>query len=1279
VQTFMKHQIVSGLKGSKLPGWKMVDAARYALVAMAAVCGLGFFTQAADAQVPAVVASSQINLTPSGGLESGMSVVDSCGDVYLNESGGPVVEIQAGTGVQTILSANTNGYNNGTGIAIDSTKSNLYFPTDNQWYSSQFSTVPITNCTPGGISTFAASALGGTASLFSYYYGTASNIAVDGYGDVFFTVTADGTGDIGEIPCSTAPATACTVPPTGTAVLALSGFSDAITSLAADSTGNLYFTDGGANVYELKAPYTGTPVTIGSNFVDPVGLSFDPQGNLYVADANGYALASSSNNYTIQNPTASILYEIPSEAGALNTADQFEVVNNIGLSNEVAVDASQHIYITNGTDDLLEEVIGGVTLPATDLGSSSASTPINYVFNTSVTPAAINLVTGTATSTLFANAGNGCAAGTAYTAGQSCSVNLTYTPSAGGLQTGAVILANASGTAINTAAVSAIGDAVVVTVDPGTVTPFTGAFKTPEGAAIDSQGNIYVADAGNNTITEFVSGSTTGTVIATGTLTLSGPSAVAVDDIGDIFISDTGNNRIVEVQVVNGVLTPASATALSITVTSPAGLAFDGLGNFYIANAGSNQLLYVPNYNGALNTSAVQAYGSGFSGPLAVAVDLNRNVYVADTGNNAVEELPGPIGSQAQVKVLTGLNDPTALTTDASGSLYVVNAGSESIEKYPSLSGSLGAGQLVGGTIAAPYGVTIDSNGNLYATDNVNAVVDEIARVQTTLPFGSWNVSSTSTPLTATVSDAGNLQLTFPSPSYSTSGSTMAGYSVTSDGCGSAGTVAPGGSCDITATFTPPAIELNAEETLTLLGNGQNGTSTIGLLGTGANISPSTLTLALTSPAAGSTLTSGESVTFTATVGTGSNTASPGGSVTFNVNGTQAGTSTVTNDVATITLPNGLPGGTVVISATYGGDEINYSGSSASITEMVVALPDTLTLVVDSPYTNPSSANDNSANATGPSVPLVATLVPSSSVIPSGTVSFYSGTAASSTLLGTAPIVGGSGGTFTATLNENSLRAGTTNVVENNSTLTTYSVFAVYSGNASYGPSTSNTAALTVVAPPVTPPACATASPATCDSNTTGATFSITPASPSLTVTSSASGQGSGSVVLTINSYGGWVGVLNFTCTNLPAYATCAPYPGDPTLGVASTAATTVAPTTVQFIINTNVQPLPPTASGFYWWLSGICGLVLLLTRRRLKRFGMGGVGTALALALLMVASLGGAVGCGSATPHDLTPAGTSNVMVTVSAAQLVPSTTDQAVELPDSNVGSFTIALTVQ
>ena len=1221
---------------------------------MALMWGAVLCSQHLSAQAPAVVASSQINLTSTGTVQSGRAVVDSCGNVYVNENNGPVVQFQAGTGKQTIVSANTNGYNNGPGLAIDSTKTHLYFPLASQWYSNEFSVVTLTDCTPGGPTTFGP----GYTGAFNYaYLGTANNIAVDGYGDVFFTVTSGGTGDIGEIPCTTSPTTACTAPPTGNPSLALSGWPNAVTSLAADSSGNVYFTDGTPNVYQLKSPYTSAPVAIGSGFAAPVGVSFDPQGNLYIADSQ-----------------KSIVYEIPLEGSVLNPSDQFQMVN-VSLVNQVAVDASQNIYVANYSGDLLEEKIGSAALPSIALGQASATVPVNYVFNSSVTPAAIKVNTGAAASVPFSNSGTGCAAGTTYTVGQSCSVSITFTPSAVGLQAGVVVLADASGAAINSFNLSGVGLGAAATVDPGTVTQLGTAFKTPEGATIDSLGNLYVADAGSNTITEFAAGSTTGTPISTGSIALNAPGGVAVDAAGDLYIADTGNNRIVEIPVVKGVLSGANSLALNVELKSPGGIAFDGAGNLYIADSGNNRLLFVSNYNGALNFAAPQAFGTGLSAPSAVAIDPTGNVFVADSGNNGVVEFTAPLSSQAQVKVVTGLSSPSSLATDASGSLYVVDKGDASVFKYPNSGGTLGAKSLVGIGVDSPYGLTIDGRGNLYITDNVNGVVDQIARVQTALQFGGWNVGATSTPLTASVANSGNQLLTLPSPSYTASGSITAGFSVTNDGCGTAGAVAPGASCAITVTFAPQVSELDAEEDLSLVSNSATGTPTIALIGTGAHITPSTLTLVLTSPASGTPLSVGVPVTFTATIGTGSNSTAPGGTIKFFVNGTQVASSKVVNAAATLSLPNGLPTGqAVLIDAVYSGDSINFSGGTASLTESVAALPTTLALTLVAPYTNPASANDSSANAQGPSIPLIATLGFNGQIIPGGTVNFYSGSTANPTLIGIASVLA-SGGGFQATLNTTALRAGTTNVVENNSFLTNYSIFAVYSGDTSYGPSTSNSTSVSIVAPPT----CAVANPATCTTSTTGATFNISPVSPSITATSSVpGGQASGSTVLTVTSFGGWSGALNFTCSNLPAYATCSPYPGAPQVN-ASTAAAPSALTQVQFIINTNVPPIVPTASSMSWWVSGLLGFALLGVRRRMKQFGLTNLCMLVGTGLLMVASIGGLIGCGNGGTTFVTPAGTTNVTVTVHAAQLDPTKTDGSLQASDTNTGSFQIALTVK
>ncbi len=1022
-------------------------------------------------------------------------------------------------------------------------------------------------------------------------------------------------------------------------------------------------------MYELKAPYTTAPTVaapFATNFNSVVGLSIDQQGNLYVADGG-----------------ASLVYKIPNEKTGLNPADQYAIAS-VGAVYKAALDAFDNLYLVNYYPGAVKVQIGSGAAPATPVGSTSGSFGINYVFNAAVTPTAISAVTGTSPSTTFSLGTGGCAVGTTYKALATCTVNATFTPSAVGEQTGAILFTSSAGTVVTD--VSGVGQGSAITIDPGTVVPTTTTLTAPNGVAVDNLGNVYVTDSTANTLTEFAAGSNgVGTVVSTGKVTLKAPSAVAVDNVGDIFIANTGASQVVEIPVVNGVLTNASTAALPLALTNPEGVATDGVGNLYIADTGDNNLLFVPNISGTLEPAAASSYGATLNGPSAVTVDSSNNVYVSEAGNEDLLEFTAPLGSAAPIKVASGFNGPTSLATDASGSVYVVDSGSASIIRYANVGGNLGAHTLVGSTLTNPTGVAVDAAGNLYATDKTDAIVAEIQRVTTALEFGGWNVGSTSTAFTGTVSNSGNESLIFKSPSYTATGDTTAGFTVTTDGC--AGTTdLPGGSCDMTATFTPPASELNAQENLVFASNAQNGAPTLELVGTGAQTIASTLTLVLTSPAGATTLNAGQPVTFTATAVTAGNVPVPGGTVKFYVNGTQVGSIATASGAAVLSLPNGLPSGTaVVVSAVYGGTVVGgtqyYSGSTTQITEDVIALPDTLNLTLTPEWNNPNSANDVTANPAGPIVPLTATVVPSSTTIPTGSVTFYAGT----NVLGVKQVLPLATGGYGAILDTTALRAGTTTQVEDGSYITNYTITATYSGDNTYYPANSNSASIAIVAGPPTLPTCATATPATCNGNTTGAFYTITPTNPTITATTTtASGPSSGSTTLSLISYGGYYGTLNFTCSGLPAYAQCAPYPGFPVV-TPSTPAGNVVPATVDFIINTNVAPIVPTGSSMVWWFSGAAGFALLLLRRRVQRMGYPRGGQLFTLAgalLLCVGSVIGLGGCGSSGYSFITPAGSSTITVKVSSAQLNPAlqtSTPGATFLPDPNPTTFQITLVVK
>jgi len=205
----------------------------------------------------------------------------------------------------------------------------------------------------------------------------------------------------------------------------------------------------------------------------------------------------------------------------------------------------------------------------------------------------------------------------------------------------------------------------------------------PEGVAVDSAGNVYIADSGNNVIRKVSNGvittfagngygaGTYNNVTATGTCGSGDdgtatsaefcfPEAVAVDGAGNVYISDT-NNYVVRV-VSNGMIATfagngmdfgyfnAGGPATSNPIGWPMGLAVDASGSVYIVNNYDNEIHKVS--NGLITTIAGPGPdGGGYSGdggpatsaefdqPMGVAVDASGNVYIGDTGNNVVRLL----------------------------------------------------------------------------------------------------------------------------------------------------------------------------------------------------------------------------------------------------------------------------------------------------------------------------------------------------------------------------------------------------------------------------------------------------------------------------------------------------------------------------------------------------------------------------------------------------------------------------------------------------------------
>jgi sugar lactone lactonase YvrE len=814
-------------------------------------------------------------------------------------------------------------------------------------------------------------------------------------------------------------------------------------------------------------------------------------------------------------------------------------------------------------------------------------------------------------------------------------VNLSYKATLPGVQTGAVELTDANGNALATGYLSGVGQGGGLTIDPGTTAGIGTGLQKPAGIAIDTAGNVYIADATANAVLEFASGSTTSVSLGTG---LSAPTGVAVDGAGNVFIADTGNNRVVEVPVVNGALSNTAQTcvagaasstpacALTLVLSGPSGLAIDSTGNLYIADTGDNQIVQLVNHGGTFDTSLTQDFGSQLNGPLDVAVDAAGDIYIADSGNGQIVEIAQ--GSSGQALVAVGLSNPSALALDASGSLIVVDQGNARVLRIPNENGSLNPnGEVeVGFGIAAPYGATLDGVGNLYVTDSTNAAAYSIARTQGALAFGDWSLGATSGTLSGSVENSGNQSVTFSSPLYVATGNT-GDFSVQSPStaCAASASLAVGTSCTISATFAPAALGARSE-TLALASNAANSAAwSVVLSGTGASGTATTTALALTSPSSGSPFY-GEAIMVSATVAASSGTGTPAGSVSFLVDGSAQPAVALSGGVATLSLPDGLAGGAHTIAASYSGSA-TFSGSVAASLPITVTLaPTTTTLVVITPYTNPPSG------LTASSITISATVASTGQGIPTGTLTFSNG----ATVLSTQPVTPQAGGTFGATFAA-SLPAGT------------YTITVSYSGDSNYLTSASSTSAvLTIVSAPVS---------------------AIVPAATTVTASAASPGE----LNLTVNSYGGWYGIVDFQCSGLPAYATCTSIPG---FAVASPSPTSV--TQVQLLFKVNVPPTVPTASLLLTFGGGAFGMLFMGFRRRK------GVRNRVMLRVGMLMLLAGALqiipACGSSSSSSqyVTPSGTSTVTVTAIPAQYVSGTTQGATQPPDP-AQTFQVQLTVQ
>jgi sugar lactone lactonase YvrE len=278
-------------------------------------------------------------------------------------------------------------------------------------------------------------------------------------------------------------------------------------------------------------------------------------------------------------------------------------------------------------------------------------------------------------------------------------------------------------------------------------------FSGPSGVAVDSSGNVYVADRGNHKIRKIAPSGTVTTLAGSGVAggadgrgtaaSFRFPTGVAVDASGNVYVTEQsywayagGSDADIRRITPDGEVT--TVAALGQLVMTEAGLAVDTSGNLYVADAGDiadggrGKILKIAP-DGVVTILAGSGTTNPVSNPLGLAVGSLEGLYVADAETGYVTKLEP--GGSSEV-LARNLNIPAGVTVDGSGNVYVAEPGSHAIRKVApdgtvtTVAGTGLAGDSDGpGTEASfnfPTGVALDRSGNLYVADRDNNRIRKI-------------------------------------------------------------------------------------------------------------------------------------------------------------------------------------------------------------------------------------------------------------------------------------------------------------------------------------------------------------------------------------------------------------------------------------------------------------------------------------------------------------------------------------------------------------------------
>ena len=595
-------------------------------------------------------------------------------------------------------------------------------------------------------------------------------IAVDSAGNIYFTdrdadvirkisvngtiSTFAGTGTIGSAGDGGPAANALLSGPTG---------------LTFDSAGNLYIADTGNNKIRRISP-DGTITTVAgtgefgytgnggsardAQLSGPEGVAVDAAGTIYIADTFNNLIRRITPDGIINNFAGN---GFPGYSGDNGPAE----ASAIFLPTDVALDRQGNLYIADLGTIRVRKVTSGII--STIAGSSKSTEPLDGA------PAVAVRLTGPTGVAVDSNGNVYFAEGSI---GSGSGRNLgdfkiwKVTPDG--------IISTAAGNGLNS-----------FSGDNGTAA--RAQVNGPAGLALDAAGNLYFADTANNRVRKISPDGSIVTVAGIGTAAFAGdfgpaasaalnaPMGVALDPDGNLYIADTGNNRVRFINAAGMIYTVAGngnaaffgdgAVAYNASLHAPQSVAVDTAYNLYIADTQDHRIRKV-GVDGIIDTIVGRGQGFGGDGgpsslallnlPSSITLDAAGNMYIADQGNNRIRKASvvgiittvagndgfGTLGdggpaTSAQLKA------PQGVAVDRAGNLYISDAGQDRIRRVATdgtISTIAGNGRCCYSSdgvtatltpINSPSGIAVAPAGNIYFSDTGNNAIRQLQPLRT--------------------------------------------------------------------------------------------------------------------------------------------------------------------------------------------------------------------------------------------------------------------------------------------------------------------------------------------------------------------------------------------------------------------------------------------------------------------------------------------------------------------------------------------------------------------